>query len=70
MVRNYNYDTHHSWNMETLVMKSDAEEILDDVWELLDTHTLVGGIIDSSILYEYVAAKRLEFLPSEGDCAG
>lgn len=56
--------------METLVMKSDAEEILDDVWELLDTHTLVGGIIDSSILYEYVAAKRLEFLPSEGDCAG
>jgi hypothetical protein len=49
-------------------MKSDAEEILDGVWEILDTHTDIGGDIAANLLYEYLENKRLEFVQPQGDC--
>lgn len=50
-------------------MKSDAEEILDDVWEILDIHAH-GGYVSSEMIYEYIQQKRLEFVEPQGDCVG
>ena len=48
-------------------MKSDAEEIIDEVWELLDTHTH-NGYVSSEMIYQYLENKRLEFVQPQGDC--
>lgn len=48
--------------------KSDAEEILDDIWEILDTHA--HGEYLGDMIYEYIQQKRLEFVEPQGDCCG
>lgn len=49
-------------------MKSDAEEIIDEIWELLDGHTDSGGYVVAHYIYDYLENKRLEFVQPQGDC--
>lgn len=46
---------------------SDAEEILNELWELLDTHAH-SGYVSSEMIYDYLTVKRLEFAVPQGDC--